>query len=163
MPLSADQLHETVAQVGFALWQIQILEGAVGSYLVLVHQASPAVARSEVESMFAKTGKSTLGQLLRAIQATHNPPESLVEQLDAFVPKRNWLVHHSRHESHAEMYSGSHRMALMARIARIADDALILMKAFQAATETHLVALGVPKEQIDRDAARILRQWTAMA
>lgn len=93
LPLSPDALNEVVAQVGFALWQIQILEGTVGAYLVFVHQATPALARSEVEKMFAKTGKSTLGQLLRAIRATHNPPQNLVEQLDLFVPRRNWLVH----------------------------------------------------------------------
>ena len=113
--------------------------------------------------MFAKAGKSTLGQLLRSIQATGTAPQSLTESLDAFVPTRNWLVHHSRHESHHEMYSTAGREALVARLAAIADEALELAKAFQAATEAHLKSLGISREQIDRDAARILNEWTTVA
>ena len=162
LPLTPDELND-VAQVGFAVWQTQILESTVGTYLVFVHKAPLAKARAEVEAMFARSGKSTLGQLLRSIQATDNAPPQLVEPLDAFVAKRNWLVHHSRHESHRDMYSISRRSALIARLAAIADEALELMKAFQAATETHLETQGISGEQIDRDTARLLKEWTTTA
>jgi hypothetical protein len=162
-PLTTDQLDEVAAQVGFALWQTQITESTVGSYLVLVHKATLGQARTEVEGMFAKAGKSTLGQLLRSIQASGTAPQSLTDALDAFVPRRNWLVHHSRHESRPDMYSTAGREALVARLAAIADEALELGKAFQAATEAHLESLGISREQIDRDAARILNDWTTGA
>ena len=161
--LSDAQLAEVTSEVGFALWQIQILESAMGTYLVLVHRATPATARIEVEAMFAKAGKRTLGQLLQAIQATEDAPPQLTEQLDGFVEKRNWLVHHSRHESHSEMSSDIRRAALIHRIAVIAEDALVIGKEFQAATEAHLIALGRTKEQIDNEAARILGQWASQA
>ena len=160
---SSEELRGVVAEVGFAVWQTQILEAAVGVYLVLVHKAAMAVARSEVEAMFTKVGKSTLGQLLREIQSTNNAPQHLIDQLDSFVQKRNWLVHHSRHESHSDMYSASRRSRLIARIAAIADEALALMKLFQAATETHLETLGMTKEQIDRDSAKLLKEWRTTA
>lgn len=64
VPLTQDRLHEVTAQVGIALWQTQITESTVGAYLVLVHKATPGQARTEVEGMFTKAGKSTLGQLL---------------------------------------------------------------------------------------------------
>jgi hypothetical protein len=163
LPLTADELHEVLAQVGFALWQTQITESTVGIYLVLVHKTAPRQARSEVEAMFTKAGKSTLGKLLRAIQSTGAAPEDLVKSLDAFVPKRNWLVHHSRHENHRDMYSVSRRAALNSRLEAIADEALELAKAFQTHTEAHLQRLGVSREQIDRDAARILNEWTTAA
>jgi hypothetical protein len=163
LPLTPDQLHEVTSQVGFALWQTQITESAVGSYLVLVHKATLGQARTEVEGMFAKAGKSTLGQLLRSIQATGTAPQSLTDALDAFVPTRNWLVHHSRHESRNDMYSTAGRATLVARLAAIADEALELAKAFQAATEAHLKSLGISSEQIDRDAAKILNEWTTGA
>ncbi len=162
-PLTHEQLAEATSQVGFAIWQIQVLEETVGTYLVLVHKATLATARTEVKKMFSKTGKSTLGQLLRAIQSTQNAPQTLLDQLDHFVEKRNWLVHYSRHESHGDMYSESKRLGLVQRIETIADDALALMKQFQAATDAHLITIGFSKEQMDKDAARIRNEWTRTA
>jgi hypothetical protein len=159
LPLTADELHEVTAEIGFALWQTQVAEETVGAYLVFVHQATPAQARREVEAMFAKAGKSTLGQLLRVIESTGTAPQHLVDALDAFVEKRNWLVHHSRRESRRAMYSASGRAAIIARLGSIADEALDLAKAFQAATETHLETLGISKEQIDRDTEKLLNEW----
>jgi hypothetical protein len=159
LPFSPDELREVVREVGYAVWQIQILESTVGAYLVLVHKASLAVARSEVEAMFAEVSKSTLGQLLRAIEATDKAPQRLVEELDSFVPKRNWLIHRSRHETRQEMYSAQGRAMLIQKIAAIADESLTLAKAFQAETEAHLETLGISKEQIERDTAKILSEW----
>ena len=159
MPLTEDELHEVTAQVGFALWQTQVAEDTVGAYLVFVHQATPAKARTEVEAMFAKAGKSTLGQLLRAIESTGTAPQNLVDALDAFVDKRNWLVHHSRRETRKAMYSASGRETTIARFAAIADEALDLAKHFQASTEAHLETLGISKDQIDRDMEKLLNKW----
>lgn len=159
LPLTPSQLDEVTAKVGFALWQTQIAESTVGAYLVLVHKATLGQARTEVEGMFAKAGKSTLGQLLRSIQATGTAPQPLTDALDTFISKRNWLVHHSRHESRPQLYSTTGREALVSRLAAIADAALELSKAFQAATEAHLELLGISREQVDRDAARIFNEW----
>ena len=159
MPLTEDELHEVTAQVGFALWQTQVAEDTVGAYLVFVHQATPAKARTEVEAMFAKAGKSTLGQLLRAIESSGTAPQNLVDALDAFVEKRNWLVHHSRRETRKAMYSASGRETIIARFAAIADEALDLAKDFQASTEAHLETLGISKDQIDRDMEKLLNKW----
>ena len=159
LPLTEEQLHEVTAQAGFALWQTQIVEATVGTYLVFVHQATPHQARTEVEAMFAHAHSQTLGRLLRAIKATGNAPQLLIDALDAFIEKRNWLVHHSRHECHRDMYSTSGRAALIARLAQIADDALGLAKLFQEASEAHLERLGISREQIDRDSAKLLDEW----
>jgi len=83
LPLSPEDLHKVTAQVGFALWQIQVLELAVGGYLVRVHKITPAVAKAQAQAMFARAGKSTLGQLLRELNATGNAPQHLTEALDA--------------------------------------------------------------------------------
>jgi len=160
LPLTEGQLREVTAHVGFALWQTQIAESTGGTYLVFVHKATIRQARTEVEAMFANAHRQTLGRLLRAIKATGNAPQPLVDALDAFVHNRNWLVHHSRHECHRDMYSASGRATLLARLAQIADDALELAKLFQDATETHLETLGISRQQIDRDAATVLREWT---
>ena len=57
------------------------------------------------------------------------------------------------------MYFAAGRASLVARIDTIADDALELMKAFDSATEAHLVTLGISKEQIDKNTKKLLREW----
>jgi len=159
LPLTEAELHEVTEQVGFALWQTQSAEETVGAYLVFVHQATPSKARDQVEAMFTKAGKSTLGRLLRAIESTGNAPQALVDSLDAFVGKRNWLVHYSRRDCRKDMYSAPGRARIIARLAVIADEALQLAKAFQAETQAHLEKLGISNEQIDRDAEKLLNEW----
>jgi hypothetical protein len=163
LPLTEAELHEVTAQVGFALWQAHVAEETVGAYLVLVHQATPSKARDEVQAMFRRAGKSTLGQLLRAIESTGNAPQALVDGLDAFVDKRNWLVHYSRRECRKDMYSASGRASIVSRLAAIADEALQVANAFQRETEAHLEKLGVSKDQIDRDAEKLLNEWFTSA
>ena len=128
-----------------------------GAYLVFVHQATPSKARDEVEAMFTRAGKSTLGQLLRSMESTGNAPQALMDALDAFVDKRNWLVHYSRRECRKDMYSASGRANIISRLAAIADEALQVANAFQKETEAHLEKLGISKEQIDRDTEKLLK------
>jgi hypothetical protein len=52
IPVTAEQFRDVISEVGHVVWQIQVLEGVLGSYLVLVHKASAASARAGVEAMF---------------------------------------------------------------------------------------------------------------
>ena len=76
------------------------------------YEITPGLARQKTA---IRAGNRTLGQLLREIHATGNAPQDLTEALDRFVPKRNWLVHHSRHETHKQMYSAAGRASLVAK------------------------------------------------
>jgi hypothetical protein len=57
------------------------------------------------------------------------------------------------------MYSAQGRAMILEKIAAIAEESLALTKAFQAETEAHLETLGISKEQIERDTAKILSEW----
>src|SRR5437764_15454679 len=65
-----EEFSELTSLVGYAVWQIQVLEQVLASYLIMVHQITTATARTEVETMFLKTAKHTLGQLFSAIRKT---------------------------------------------------------------------------------------------
>ena len=162
LPITTEQFRDIISEVGHVVWQIQVLEGVLGSYLVLVHKATPASARADVEAMFVKTHKQTLGTLLRAIRDT-GAVAPLVPRLEKFVDERNWLVHRSRHEDRTALYSEAARLALIQRMTALGDEALSLMKLFQQATEDHLLARGVSKTEIDSRAERLFREWTAQA
>src|SRR5207247_7153364 len=135
----------------------------LASYLVMVHQITLDTARTEIETMFVETAKHTLGQLFTAIRKTGGAPESLLPRLAGFIIERNWLVHRSRHENRSNLYSPAKRTALRQRLCSIADEALLVMKAFQQATEDHLIGQGVTKVEIDARAKQIRKKWTERA
>jgi hypothetical protein len=161
--ITPNEFSELTSFVGYGIWQIQVLEQVLGSYLVMVHQITTDKARTEIETMFVKAAKHTLGQLFIAIRKTGGGPESLLPRLERFIVERNWLVHRSRQENRTDLYSPAKRTALRQRLCAIADEALSLMKAFQQATEDHLIGQGVTKTEIDARAKQIRKEWTESA
>jgi hypothetical protein len=160
LPITADKFADVTALVGYTVWQIQILERVLASHLVMVHKLQLGAARTEVESMFHKVGKQTLGQLFRAIENEGGAPAALLPRLKQFVDERNWLVHRSRHDNRKDIYTARPRLRLSQKISTIADEAFSLAKAFQEATEKHLIACGMSKADIDLRAQQIMRDWT---
>ena len=158
-PLDRFLLQEILQKVGFALWQIQGLESTLSRYLVKVHKLEPGVAREEAEAAFEKTRKKTLGQLLVELRGQQDVPKDLAERLDNFVEHRNWLAHRSRSESRREVYQPQRRPLLYKRLDWIADEALSLSKDLCAALENHLHTHGITNEQIEANAAKIMRSW----
>jgi hypothetical protein len=160
LPITADEFADVTALVGYTVWQIQVLERVLASYLVMVHKLQLGAARTEVETMFHKVGKQTLGQLFRAIENEGGAPAALLPRLEQFVDERNWLVHRSRHDNRKDIYTARPRLRLSQKISTIADEAFSLAKAFQEATEKHLIACGMSKADIDLRAQQIMRDWT---
>ena len=161
MHLTAEEFAEVASFVGHAVWQIQILEETVAVHLVLVHKADAKTARRDVQAMFAKASKQTLGQLFGTIRDTGKGPSDLLSRLEHFVNERNWLIHRSRHENRKDLYSDATRSQLVARISAVADEALSLLTAFQDLTDTHLIARGMDRAKIQARADEIYREWTA--
>jgi len=161
--ITPEEFSELTSLVGHAVWQIQVLERVLASYLVMVHQIKTHTARTEIETMFVKTAKHTLGQLFSVIRQTGEGPESLLPRLERFIVERNWLVHRSRHENRSDLYSPAKRTALRQGLCSIADEALLVMKAFQQATDDHLIGQGMTKAEIDARAKQIRKEWTESA
>lgn len=160
LPITPNEFNEVVSQIGFAVLQIQVLEQALAVHFVLVHKVSVEMARSEIEELFLKTEKRTLGQLFKSIPNTNQATLTLLLRLKSFVEERNWLIHRVRHENGTDFYSGAKRTALIQRIIAIAEEALALQKAFQKTTEDHLVAQGISMIEIESRAAKIFQDWT---
>ena len=161
MPLTAEEFAEVASSVGHAVWQIQVLEETAAVHLVIVHKADAKTARRDVETMFAKASKQTLGQLFGTIRDTGKGSSDLMSRLEHFVDERNWLIHRSRHENRKDLYSDVRRPQLIARINAVADEALALLTAFQEQTEGHLMAQGMDPARVQARADEIYREWTA--
>jgi len=161
MSLTAEEFEKFAALLGHAVLQIQVLEETLAVHLVIVHKADAKAARRDIETMFAKASKQTLGQLSRAIQDTGKSPSDLLSRLEHFVDERNWLVHRSRLENRRDLNSDARRSQLIGRITAVADDALSLLTTFTELTEAHLIARGLDSAKIQARADEIYRVWTS--
>src|SRR5436853_488831 len=160
LPITPEEFAGVTQTVGFAVWQLQVLEQVAAIYLVLVHKALPATARDEVQTMFAKTEKRTLGQLFGEIRDSTEGKATFLPDLEALVDERNWLIHRSRHQNRKDLYFSEKRSALNNRIEALAAEALRIAKEFELATERHMISLGIPTAELDRLSAEIFRSWT---
>jgi hypothetical protein len=160
LPITSKEFVDITRCVGFAVWQLQLLEQVAACYLILVHKAEPTTAREQVQTMFAKAEKKTLGQLFGEIRDSSKGAATFLPRLEALVDERNWLVHRSRHQNRKDLYSPERRQALIDRIEALAAEALSIAKEFENATEEHLLSFGVSKAELDARAAAIYRDWT---
>ena len=101
----------------------------------------------------------TLGQLFGQIRDATGNAASFLPRFEALVNDRNWLVHRSRNQNRKDLYDHAARQKLIDRTEAIADEALQLAKALQKKTEDHMMALGIPKAELDRRVAIIFREW----
>ena len=115
---------------------------------------------AKVQRMFQKTEKNTLGQLFGQIRDATGNAASFLPRFEALVEERNWLIHRSRHQNRKDLYDDVARQKLIDRIEALADEALQLAKALEKTTEDYMIALGIPKAELDRRAAIILGEWT---
>ena len=159
LPIDPDDFADVIRRVGFAVWQLQALEQVAACHLILVHKANPATGWEEVQRIFQKTEKNTLGQLFDQIRDATGNAASFLPRFEALVNDRNWLVHRSRNQNRKDLYDHAARQKLIDRTEAIADEALQLAKALQKKTEDHMMALGIPKAELDRRVAIIFREW----
>jgi hypothetical protein len=110
--------------------------------------------------MFQKTEKNTLGQLFGQIRDLSNRAASFLPRFEALVEERNWLVHHSRNKNRSDLFDEHTRQRLIDRIEAMAKEAYQLALTLRATTEDHMVSQGITKEEIDRRASQIFREWT---
>jgi hypothetical protein len=92
-PPSENEFAEVASYIGYAVLQTQILEQVLGFYHVMVHKISIDTARTEVETMFVRTEKRTLGQLFRALsRPKRNNPHSSAGDKHAFFCKAHAAI-----------------------------------------------------------------------
>ena len=159
----ADRLGEIFEKIGYALWQIQELEGALATYYVLVVLAEPGMgseAGMALEEEESKK-KKTLGQTIRQLRDANLLDTHLEANLRNLLKERNWLVHKSRAASRSAAHHDEAALALIARIDGMADQALALLRLVSAEIHQYVNGLGVSDEEISTKSIEILDQWHA--
>lgn len=155
----ADRLAEITSRVGYALWQLQVLEGVLAQYFVLVAQATRGMGEEAGNALFEKASSGTFGSTIARLRKAGKLSDELAARLQMSLVDRNWLVHKSRATSgHAINNDGAFH-ELLERLDRIADEALSLLHEIGGQAEHFVISSGVSKATIDRLTDELLEKW----
>jgi hypothetical protein len=157
----ADRLTAITQRIGFALWQIQELEGVTAQYFVLMVQAKKGMGLAAGNALDEKAKKKTFGATIRRVSKAGSLSSEIESRLTDLLSERNWLVHRSRADSRSAIHSDLEMNRLLARLDKMAEESLSLLREIGTLCEAHVKQHGVPVEYIDKKAKELLEQWHA--
>lgn len=153
------RLTAITQSIGFALWQLQELEGMAAQYLVLRTKALPGMGLAAGNELFAKAQNRPFGFTLREIAGAGLFEPSLQARFDQLLAERNWLVHKSRAASRPAVHSDGAARSLVVRVGAMAEQAKELLSEIASLVEAFVKQYGVTQEQVDREVQAVLRGW----
>jgi len=157
----ADRLAAVTRSIGFALWQLQELEGVAASYFVLLTQAKKGMGLAEGNALVEKAQGKTFGTTLHQIAKAGLVSPEIEERFTKLLSERNWLVHRSRADSRNVIHHDKAMAALLARLEVMADESLALLKLIDAETTAFVQKHGVPMDYVAQVSKQLLEQWHA--
>ena len=155
----AERLHTVTQKVGFALWQLQELEGAAAQYYVLIAQATRAMGSKAGNALVEDAQSKTFGSTVTKLVKAKHLSASAEARFQALLKARNWLVHSSRSTSRDAIHSDTACSRLANRLDAIAEEARLLLKVVGTEAEAHVKRLGVSAATIDGLTAKTLQAW----
>jgi hypothetical protein len=155
----ADRLANITQRIGYALWQLQELEGAAATYFVLLTAAKPGMGTEAGDILVAKAKGKTFGSTIKELAKARLLSEGLGGKFQALLAERNWLVHSSRADSRGAVCQPSQFAALIFRLDRIAEDTLALLREVGQLTERFALSHGVQPQEIDALTVATLKLW----
>jgi len=155
----ADRLTAITQQVGFALWQLQELEGTTAQYFILVTQAKLGMHLAAGSALVEEAQSKTFGTTIHQLAKAQLLPTDLEARFRALLAERNWLVHSSRASNRNAIHSNNASSVLLERLERIADESHVLLEEVNKLAEVFVKEHGVRAEQIDAMVSKLLEQW----
>ncbi|WP_109125914.1 hypothetical protein [Dyella sp. C11] len=155
----ADRLVEIASRAGYALWQLQTLEGALAQYFVLVAQATKGMGEEAGNALFEKANSGTFGATITKLRKSGKLSPGLEGRFQTLLTERNWLVHRSRTTSGHAIKSDGAFHELLDRLDRIADETSLLLREIGKLAEIFVLSSGVPKATIDQLAEELVEKW----
>lgn len=155
----ADRLNTITQRIGFALWQLQELEGASAQYLVLITKAEKGMGIKAGNALVDKAQSKPFGTTVTTFQKQNLLPPQLEKRFSKLLAERNWLVHNSRASSRDAVHSDTAMSKLLSRISRIEDEALALLREVGELTVEFALANGVSEKEVEKNAQKLLSIW----
>lgn len=157
----AERLAAIAQRIGFALWQIQELEGVSAQYFVLLVQAKKGMGVDAGNDLVEKAKKRTFGATIHQIAKAGLLSSELEVRFTNLLSERNWLVHRSRSDSRSAIHGDIAMQLLVARIDKMAEESLALLREIGALSVAYVKKYGVTQEHVNKEAEELLEQWHA--
>lgn len=157
----ADRLPEITQLVGFALWQLQELEGIAAQYFVLAAQAVNGMGLTAGNTLVEKAQNKAFGVTVRQLTKAGLVSSELELRFNNLLSERNWPVHKSRVSSRNAVHSDTATEKLVLRLNAIAEESLALLREIGVLTERYVTERGVSEQYINETANRLLEEWHA--
>ncbi len=155
----ADRLNAITQRVGYALWQLQELEGVTAQYFVLSAKAKKGMGLDAGNTLLDKAMKNTFGVTIKQMSKAGLLSAELQDRFDNLLNERNWLVHKSRADSRSAIHKREVMERVVKRIDAIADEGLFLLKKIGGLSDAHVKKHGLSEEYIAKTAKKILERW----
>jgi hypothetical protein len=107
--------------VGEALWKIQIVEQALSHSITI--KMNPDATKERADESLEQYRSHTLGKAIKIVITNKLYSPSLLEELNAFLERRNWLVHKVMPESQHGLNWKDKKEDLFNKIKSISDTA----------------------------------------
>ena len=146
-------------RVGYALWQAAECEDTLAHYVVVRVRSSRGIGEAAGYALLEKVHKKTFGSLLKELREAGVLESDLEQRLSPLLDERNWLVHRAKRESRGVLNDLAKLDRLVARLDRLAEEATDVNGIMAVRLEEFIVASGVDRAIIDREAARLIAAW----
>jgi hypothetical protein len=156
--VNPEDLAEVHCRIGHALWQIQGCEDVLVYFIGTVLKMPPSRARHEAMAVVDQLRTCTLGGLiaeLRKAKSTGSVSE-FESRVNHFLNERNWLVHHSWRENHADLFNPERIPRLFKRLEALSQEASDMRHYFCRITTAWTQEQGVSEKRIENEMARTL-------
>lgn len=147
--------------IAHALLQVQALEAALFTYLVLAQDDSPEQAGVKTTTLFDSGEARGLKHLMSELRDRGLPEGELDEKFWRVVNERNWLVHRSGYESQAALSVSQKTLLLLKRLEYMSDEAHALKVQIEHLVQHHLSIRGLSKQEIDKTTDETVGLWLA--
>jgi hypothetical protein len=155
----AEHLADIMAQVGFALWQLQELEGCAAQYFVLLTQATQGMGRTPGEALVEQAQSKTFGATIRQLAKAGLLDDELSSRFNALLDERNWLVHRSKADSRDAVHNKDRARQFVHRLEAIGDETDALLKKIVGMAQRFVTERGVSTREIAQATRQLLQQW----
>lgn len=155
----ADRLSAITQRIGFAIWQIQELEGVTAQYLVLLTQAKKGMGLAAGNELVEKAQAKTFGATIHQIAKAGLLAKELEDRFCRLLDERNWLVHKSRASSRSAVQNDAAMNKLLVRVDAMTEEANALLSEIGVLVDRFVKQHGVSDRHVQEYTIQLLEQW----
>lgn len=155
----SERLSVITQRIGFALWQLQELEGVSAQYFVLLEKARKGMGLAEGNKLVEKAQSKTFGSTVHQMAKAGLLSSELELRFTNLLSERNWLVHESRANSRRAVHNDSSMQQLLIRVNTMAEESNALLRELGTLAEAYVKKHGVSDEYIEEQTNQLLEQW----